>query len=136
MRHLPGRGRHERSAWADSLEAPAWSFAGSLSSCAFLAIVATPWSFRHGYQADSRVRPLRRRAEMMVRPARVRIRRRTPWVRLRRRLLGWNVRLVTGELPPFRGTRQPGTVLTRHASQVERAGGSGRCKRPSNGTGR
>lgn len=35
----------------------------------------------------------------MPRPARVRIRRRKPWVRLRRRLLGWKVRLVTGKLP-------------------------------------
>ena len=31
----------------------------------------------------------------MARPARVRMRRRKPWVRLRRRLLGWKVRLVT-----------------------------------------
>ena len=33
---------------------------------------------------------------MIERPARVRMRRRNPWVRLRRRLLGWNVRLLTG----------------------------------------
>ena len=90
---------------------------------------------RHGCQADRRVRPLRRRAEMIARPARVRIRRRKPWVRLRRRLLGWNVRLLTGKLHHLRGTRQSGTVLTRHASQAERAGSSRRCKRPSNGTG-
>jgi hypothetical protein len=77
-------------------------------------------------QADSRVRPLRRRAEMMARPARVRIRRRKPWVRLRRRLLGWNVRLLTGKLTNLRSGRQSGTVLTRHASQAGRAGGSGR----------
>lgn len=38
-------------------------------------------------------RPLRRRAETMARPARVRIRRRKPWTRARRRLFGWNVRL-------------------------------------------
>jgi hypothetical protein len=88
-----------------------------------------------GFQADRRARPLRRRAEMIARPARVRIRRRKPWVRLRRRLLGWNVRLLTGKLPPSSGTRQLGTVLTRHASQAERAGSSRRCKRPSNGTG-
>ena len=50
-------------------------------------------------QADSAARPLRRRAAMMARPARVRIRRRKPWVRLRRRLLGWKVRLLTGGLP-------------------------------------
>jgi hypothetical protein len=46
-------------------------------------------------QAASRVRPLRLRAARMPRPARVRIRSRNPWVLLRRRLLGWNVRLVT-----------------------------------------
>ena len=55
--------------------------------------------------ADRRARPLRRRAEMMARPARVRIRRRKPWVRLRRRLLGWNVRLLTEELPHLRSVR-------------------------------
>jgi hypothetical protein len=47
-------------------------------------------------QADSSTRPLRRRAERMARPARVRMRVRKPCVRLRRRLLGWNVRLLTG----------------------------------------
>ncbi len=46
-------------------------------------------------QADSSPRPLRRRAERMARPARVRIRSRKPWVLARRRLLGWKVRLVT-----------------------------------------
>jgi len=35
------------------------------------------------------LRPLRRRAEITARPARVRIRTRKPCVRLRRRLLGW-----------------------------------------------
>ena len=44
--------------------------------------------------------------------------------------------LAHGKLHHLRGTRQSGTVLTRHASQSERAGGSRRCKRPSNGTGR
>src|SRR3954452_14282501 len=46
-------------------------------------------------QADSSVRPLPRRAERMARPARVRMRRRKPWVLARRRLFGWNVRLLT-----------------------------------------
>ena len=41
------------------------------------------------------MRPLLRRAEMMERPARVRIRERKPCLRLRRRLLGWKVRLLT-----------------------------------------
>jgi hypothetical protein len=40
-------------------------------------------------QADRALRPLRRRAEMIARPARVRIRSRKPCVRARRRLFGW-----------------------------------------------
>jgi len=48
-----------------------------------------------GGQADRLVRPLRRRADRMDRPARVRIRSRKPWVRARRRLFGWKVRLLT-----------------------------------------
>src|SRR4051794_26428800 len=35
----------------------------------------------------------------MARPARVRMRSRNPWVFARRRLFGWNVRLLTEELP-------------------------------------
>jgi hypothetical protein len=73
----------------------------------------------------------------MARPARVRIRRRKPWVRLRRRLLGWNVRLLTEELPHLRSARQIGYG----ADTARIAGGASRwqrplCKRPSNGTGR
>jgi hypothetical protein len=45
-------------------------------------------------QAASRLRPLRRRADRMERPARVRMRRRKPCVLLRLRLFGWNVRLL------------------------------------------
>lgn len=41
------------------------------------------------------MRPFRRRAARMARPARVLIRWRNPWVLARRRLLGWNVRLLT-----------------------------------------
>jgi hypothetical protein len=40
-------------------------------------------------------RPLRRRAERIARPARVRMRSRNPCVFARRRLFGWNVRLLT-----------------------------------------
>src|SRR5262249_44907741 len=40
-------------------------------------------------QAERRTRPLERRAEITARPARVRMRRRKPWVFARRRLLGW-----------------------------------------------
>lgn len=46
-------------------------------------------------QAESSLRPLRRRPDRMARPARVRIRSRNPWVRARRRLFGWKVRLLT-----------------------------------------
>ena len=45
-------------------------------------------------QAARRLRPLRRRDDRIERPARVRIRRRKPWVLCRRRLFGWNVRLL------------------------------------------
>ncbi len=47
-------------------------------------------------QADSRLRPFVRRAAMIARPARVRMRRRKPCVLARRRLLGWNVRFTVG----------------------------------------
>lgn len=47
-------------------------------------------------QALSWSRPLRLRAERMARPARVRMRSRKPCVFARRRLFGWNVRLLTG----------------------------------------
>jgi hypothetical protein len=46
-------------------------------------------------QADSSERPFWRRAAKMARPARVRMRRRKPWVLALRRLFGWNVRLLT-----------------------------------------
>ena len=46
-------------------------------------------------QALSRSRPLRRREAMIARPARVRMRSRKPWTFARRRLFGWNVRLLT-----------------------------------------
>lgn len=44
-------------------------------------------------QADRERRPLRRRPDTMARPARVRIRKRKPCTRARRRLFGWKVRL-------------------------------------------
>ncbi len=47
-------------------------------------------------QTLTRARPLRRRAESTARPARVRMRSRKPCVFARRRLFGWNVRLLTG----------------------------------------
>lgn len=45
--------------------------------------------------AERAARPLPRRFARMARPARVRIRRRKPWVLARRRLFGWKVRLLT-----------------------------------------
>jgi hypothetical protein len=56
-------------------------------------------------QADSSARPLRRRAARIARPARVRMRSRNPWVLARRRLFGWNVRLLTCGLPAGGGGR-------------------------------
>ncbi len=47
-------------------------------------------------QALSRSRPLCLRAARTARPARVRMRSRNPCVLARRRLFGWNVRLLTG----------------------------------------
>ena len=55
----------------------------------------TPGQHRSTVQTDRRLRPLARRAESTARPARVRIRRRNPWVFARRRLFGWKVRLLT-----------------------------------------
>lgn len=49
-------------------------------------------------QADSRLRPLRRRALTIARPARSAMRWRKPWRRERRRLLGWKVRFT--DWPP------------------------------------
>jgi hypothetical protein len=61
---------------------------------------------RSAGQALTRARPLRRRAAMMARPARVRMRSLNPCVLARRRLFGWNVRLLTE------------TPLTRHRSSA------------------
>lgn len=41
------------------------------------------------YQAARRLRPFLRRERSTARPPRVRMRRRNPWRRLRRRTLGW-----------------------------------------------
>lgn len=47
-------------------------------------------------QAESRARPLRRRALRMARPDRVRMRARNPCLRARRRVFGWKVRFTRG----------------------------------------
>ncbi len=49
-------------------------------------------------QAESRARPLPRRRLRIMRPARVFIRARKPCLRLRRRLFGWKVLLLTTDL--------------------------------------
>ena len=59
-------------------------------------------------QADSRRRPLARRALRMARPARVDIRCRNPWLFARRRLFGWNVRF----------THASSTRMTRRSARV------------------
>src|SRR5699024_3461336 len=90
-----------RQAWTTTLGRPArnprrityWKSALRRSRFAVLS-TAGRWTSRR--QADSSTRPLRRRDDRIARPARVRIRTRNPWVRLRRRLLGWKVRLLTG----------------------------------------
>jgi hypothetical protein len=52
-----------------------------------------------GPQTARLLRPLRRRADRIERPARVRIRRRKPCTLCRRRLFGWYVRLLTSSSP-------------------------------------
>ncbi len=68
-------------------------------------------------QALSRSRPLCLRAARTARPARVRMRSRKPCVLARRRLFGWNVRLLTGA--PGRGI-----VTTRRRDDIRFAGSS------------
>lgn len=62
--------------------------AGSIEGVRRTESAARTQVMRAGRQADSSRRPLRRRPVMMARPARVRMRRRNPWVLARRRLLG------------------------------------------------
>jgi hypothetical protein len=59
-----------------------------------LGIPEDPLDPRSAHRRDQpetlrRLRPLRRRAARIDRPARVRIRRRNPWVFARRRVFGW-----------------------------------------------
>ncbi len=71
------------------------------SHCGEHLAITTGWPGPRRRQARSgqtltRARPLRRRAARIARPARVRMRSRNPCVFARRRLFGWNVRLLTG----------------------------------------
>jgi len=89
-------------------EGPAGSGPGAHGQCELRA-AAHPGLGRQD-QALSRSRPLRLRAARMARPARVRMRSRKPCVLARRRLFGWNVRLLTGAPGKDRdtGTRDHG----------------------------
>jgi hypothetical protein len=80
-------------------------------------------------QALSRARPLRRRAARTARPARVRMRSRNPCVLARRRLFGWNVRLLTrtpGNGLLLRSTHRHGLGRTRRALSAHAGGTTGR----------
>ena len=77
-------------------------------------------------QADNARRPLRRRLDTIERPARVRIRRRKPCTRARRRLFGWKVRLplATAFSSFYRAQISEPSGRSRFASTL---GGSGRA---------
>ena len=83
-----------------------------------------------GPQAESLVRPLLRRWAMIDRPARVRIRWRKPWVFARRRVLGWNVRLLTLGSPYLLRSRGA-AVPSAPPVVLGLAGGVGRHRKPT-----
>jgi hypothetical protein len=70
-----------------------------------------------------RLRPFRRRAARIARPARVRIRRRKPWVFARRRVFGWYVRFplaIVRSLAKGRpAARRPKTESIRKHPRME-----------------
>jgi hypothetical protein len=74
------------------------------------------------------VRPLRRRAARMARPARVRMRSRKPCVLARRRLFGWNVRLLTCTSPRWY-VRGKGCTRTPPGTRSEPARAALRARR-------
>jgi hypothetical protein len=84
-------------AWTTMSREPERTPPDALSAAAKSALVRSrcPAGSTTGPQAESSERPLRRRADRMARPARVRMRRRKPCVFARRRLFGWKVRLLT-----------------------------------------
>lgn len=91
---LGGNGMHNQPGTSGST-----SLSGHLAKV--LAAGQSGGSGEHATQADRRARPLRRRAARIALPARVRMRRRNPWVRARRRLFGWKVRLLTVGSPGY-----------------------------------
>src|ERR1022692_1049 len=88
-------------------------------------------------QTLTRARPLRRRAARTARPARVRMRSRKPCVFARRRLFGWNVRLLT-ETPDGGKVDRAATNLQGWRAALSAAGVAGltnatrTCHRRSN----
>ena len=108
LRPRPWRRRNRPAAGVPHARRPGWR--GPRSAWSRLGLPRTPAGCREVRtrtgagapraargrpQAESSERPLARRAERMARPARVRMRRRKPWVLARRRLFGWKVRLLT-----------------------------------------
>jgi hypothetical protein len=75
------------------------------------------------------VRPLRRRAARTARPARVRMRSRNPCVLARRRLFGWNVRLLTGD-SRYGCTNKAATPVPQHAELAPGVAGPQNATRP------
>src|SRR6185437_1165103 len=74
---------------------------------------------RDAAQTLTRARPLRRRAARMARPARLRMRSLNPCVLARRRLFGWNVRLLT-ETPDTRHRSSALTIGRHHHGLTNR----------------
>jgi len=74
-----------------------------------------PSRLRSASQTLTRARPLRRRAASTARPARVRIRSLKPCVFARRRLFGWNVRLLTETPDTRQGHRRQSSGVTTTA---------------------
>ena len=79
------------------------------------------------------LRPLRRRADRIARPARVRIRRRKPCTLCRRRLFGWYVRLLTSSSPEalFGTVREPARTTQDAASHTEQLAPPTRAEGPN-----
>ena len=80
-------------------------------------------------QTLTRARPLRRRAARTARPARVRMRSRNPCVLARRRLFGWNVRLLTGD-SRYGCTDKAATPVPQHAEVAPGVAGPENATRP------
>jgi hypothetical protein len=70
-------------------------------------------------QTLTRARPLRRRAARTARPALVRMRSRNPCVFARRRLFGWNVRLLTGAPDTVHGSENAGAGRPARADSAQ-----------------